>query len=79
MDVSRLSHGTEGRSGNGQAVTMFMIGKNDTARDVMLRGRERAEREGVVLYARQIMQQVPGCTWGEAIRVAENRIAADKR
>jgi len=38
---------------------------------------ERSEREAVTLYAKQIQEQT-GATWGECIRVAEDRIRKDK-
>lgn len=57
---------------------MKMNGRNDTPRENMFRQIDKAERDSVILYARQIMAQTK-CTWGEAIRVAEERIAKERR
>jgi hypothetical protein len=46
-------------------------------RDVMLRNMEHARSQAEVFYAKQIMQQVIGCTWTEALRIARERIAQE--
>lgn len=43
----------------------------------LLAERERAQAE--TRYAREIMDQIPGVTWGEAIRIAHARITKEPK